>query len=107
MLHIISRTDGVTLPPRLTARLQVRGVLEGIFAQGQLYVLVSRVTDCCWATTWMTVQPSMSSCAVTLTCVFFALHQDPRHFHLLGLPPIDLLEEAPASVTKCEPCSGL
>lgn len=40
----------------------VRGLLEGIFAQGQVYVLVSRVTD-------------------------------PRNFHLLGLPPIDMLEE--------------
>ena len=40
----------------------VRGLLEGIFAQGQFYVLVSRVTD-------------------------------PRNFHLLGLPPIDMLEE--------------
>ena len=44
----------------------VRGVLEGIFAQGQVYVLVSRVTD-------------------------------PQNFHLLGLPPIDMLEEVAAA----------
>jgi len=40
----------------------VRGCLEGVFAQGQVYVLVSRVTD-------------------------------PRNFELLGIPPVDLLEE--------------
>jgi len=40
----------------------VRGVLEGVFAQGQIYVLISRVTD-------------------------------PQNFQLLGVPPIDLLEE--------------
>ncbi len=40
----------------------VRGVIEGIFAQGQLYVLISRVVD-------------------------------PRSLELLGVPPIDMLEE--------------
>ena len=40
----------------------VRGCLEGIFAQGQVYVLFSRCTD-------------------------------PKNFHLVGLPPCDILEE--------------
>ena len=40
----------------------VRGCLEGVFAQGQVYVLISRVTD-------------------------------PRNFELLGIPPLDLLED--------------
>ena len=50
----------------------MRGLLEGIFAQGQVYVLVSRVTD-------------------------------PRNFHLVGLPPIDMLED----VAKAWRAAGL
>ena len=37
-------------------------MLEGVFAQGQIYVLISRVTD-------------------------------PKNFQLLGVPPLDLLED--------------
>ena len=40
----------------------VRGSLEGVFAQGQVYVLISRCTD-------------------------------PQNFHLVGLPPCDILED--------------
>ena len=50
----------------------MRGLLEGIFAQGQVYVLVSRGTD-------------------------------PRNFHLLGLPLVDMLEE----VAKAWRAAGL
>ena len=46
----------------LSVKHIVQGCLEGVFAQGQVYVLISRVTD-------------------------------PRNFHLLGVPPIDLIEE--------------
>ena len=44
----------------------VRGCLEGVFAVGQVYVLISRVTD-------------------------------PANFHLIGLPPKDLLPEVCAA----------
>jgi len=46
----------------LSIRHTVRGSLEGVFAQGQVYVLISRCTD-------------------------------PQNFHLVGLPPSDLLED--------------
>ena len=45
----------------LTIAHVVHGGLEGVFAHGQVYVLVSRVTD-------------------------------PRNFHAVGLPPLDLLD---------------
>ena len=50
-------------PPRqaLSIKHIVRGCLEGVFAFGQVYVLVSRVTD-------------------------------PNNFHLVGVPPKDLVE---------------
>ena len=60
------RAKPPTSAPIIRIKHIVRGLLEGIFAQGQVYVLVSRVTD-------------------------------PRNFHLLGLPPLDMLEEVAAA----------
>ena len=51
----------------LSIKHQVIGCLEGVFAHGQLYVLISRVTD-------------------------------PRNFHLIGVPPKDMLEEVAAAL---------
>ena len=47
----------------------VRGCLEGVFAQGQVYVLASRCTD-------------------------------PANFHLVGIPPADLLDDVKAAWAK-------
>ena len=62
-------------------------MLEGIFAQGQVYVLVSRVTDRCRIN-----EPSVLVLrSVRMSTILF--HLDPRNFELLGIPPIDMLED--------------
>ena len=66
----------------------MRGVLEGIFAQGQVYVLVSRVTDRCRIN-----EPSRIVLCSVRMCTTLS-HLDPRNFELLGIPPIDMLEQA-------------
>ena len=62
MLHNLMKLQLQKNHQALSIEHIVRGVLEGVFAQGQIYVLISRVTD-------------------------------PRNFELLGVPPIDLLEQ--------------
>ena len=59
-----SLSPGLTIhkTQALSIKHLVRGCLEGIFASGQIYVLISRVTD-------------------------------PKNIQLLGVPPIDLLED--------------
>ena len=67
----------------------MRGVLEGIFAQGQVYVLISRVPASRRAKRASGVLLLVRSVRICIAC----RQQDPRNFELLGLPPLDMLEE--------------
>ena len=54
------------------------------------YVLVSRVTDRRWICMLLVGEaPDI----LALVCRIPINQQDPRNFHLLGLPPVDMLEE--------------
>ena len=56
----------------MTILHKVLGCLEGVFAHGQIYVLMSRVTD-------------------------------PEHFHAVGLPPADLLDDVAEAMFQNAP----
>ena len=80
----------------LSIRHIVRGCVEGIFAIGQVYVLVSRVTALRWnlqcsLLRWRRARREGEQ------NITRSGSEDPQNFELIGLPPADLLEEVCAA----------